>query len=144
MLSLASRLTLTDIKGGLKRQRLHVQLPYDVLRSLCAAYDWLSFDPRTDVVSLVTPLDPVRTLSPLERLLVDVFQAEGPVLGFTRAVRLAEAAGMNPASAGVYLSRSPVFQTVTRGRYAIRGYGGDVVALRAAVGNERGREALVA
>jgi hypothetical protein len=144
MLSLASRLTLMDVKGGLERQRQDVQPPYDVLRSLCATYDWLSFDRRTDVVSLVTPLDPVRTLSPLERLLVGVFQAEGPVLGFTRAVRLGEAAGMNPASAGVYLSRSPVFQSVSRGRYAIRGYGGDVVALRAAARNEPGREALVA
>jgi hypothetical protein len=144
MLSLASRLTLMDLKGGLERQRQDVQIPHDVLRSLCAAYDWLSFDRRTDVVSLVTPLDPVRTLSPLERLLVDVFQTEGPVLGFTRAVRLAEAAGMNPASAGVYLSRSPVFQTVSRGRYAIRGCGGDVVALRAAARNEPRREALVA
>jgi hypothetical protein len=144
MLSLASTLTLMDVKSGLERQRQDVQIPYDVLRSLCGAYDWLSFDGRTDVVSLVTPLDPVRTLSPLERLLVDVFQTVGPVLGFTHAVRLAEAAGMNPASAGVYLSRSPVFQTVSRGRYAIRGYGGDVVALREAARNERGREALVA
>jgi hypothetical protein len=93
---------------------------------------------------LVVPLDLERTLSRLECLLAGVFQAEGPVLGFTRAVRLAEAAGMNPASAGVYLSRSPVFQTVSRGRYAIRAYGGDVVSLRAAARNERTREALVA
>jgi hypothetical protein len=86
----------------------------------------------------------VLALSPLERLLVRVFQAEGPVLGFTPAVRLAEAAGMNPASAGVYLSRSPVFQTVSRGHYAIRGYAGDVVSLSAAVRNEPNPEALVA
>jgi hypothetical protein len=66
------------------------------------------------------------------------------VLGFTAAVRLAEVAGMNPASAGVYLSRSPVFQTVSRGRYAIRGYGGEVLSLRAAVRSELAREALVA
>jgi hypothetical protein len=144
MLSLAPKLTLADVGGGLDRQRLDVKLPYDVLRSLCAAYDWLNFDQVADVVSLVRPLDPVRTLSPLERLLVGVFQAEGPVLGFTQAVRLAEAAGMNPASAGVYLSRSPVFQTVSRGRYVIRGYGGDVVSLRAAAANELSREALVA
>jgi hypothetical protein len=144
MLSLAPRLTLADIHGGLGRQRLDVQLPLDILRSLCTAYDWLAFDRSADVVSLVEPLAPERTLSPLERLLVGVFHAEGPVLGFTRAVRLAEAAGMNPASAGVYLSRSPVFQTVSRGRYAIRGYGGDVVSLRAAGRNEPTREALVA
>jgi hypothetical protein len=145
MLSLAPKLTVTDIRGGLDRQRLDVQLPDNVLRSLCATYDWLTFDRHADVVSLVAPLDPERMLSPLERLLAGVFQAEGPVLGFTRAVRLAEAAGMNPASAGVYLSRSPVFQTVSRGRYAIRGYGGDVVALHAAARNELSREeALVA
>jgi hypothetical protein len=144
MLSLAPRLTLTDIRGGLDRQRLDVQLPLDVLRSLCAACDWLTFDRDDDVVSLVTPLDLTGTLSHLECLLAGIFQAEGPVLGFTRAVRLAEAAGMNPASAGVYLSRSPVFQTVSRGRYAIRGYGGEVLSLRAAVRSELAREALVA
>ena len=144
MLSLAPRLTLAEVKGGLDRQRLDVELPFHVLRSLCAAYDWLTFDPDADAVSLVVPLDLERTLSRLECLLAGVFQAEGPVLGFTRAVRLAEAAGMNPASAGVYLSRSPVFQTVSRGRYAIRAYGGDVVSLRAAARNERTREALVA
>jgi hypothetical protein len=135
---------VTDIRGGLDRQRLDVQLPGDVLRSLCTAYDWLTFDVSADVVSPVAPLDPRQMLSPLERLLVGIFQAEGPVLGFTRTVRLAEAAGMNPASAGVYLSRSPVFQTVSRGRYAIRGYAGDVVALHAAVQSELGREELVA
>ena len=145
MLSLTPKLTVTDIGGGLDRQRLDVRLPGDVLRSLCATYDWLAYDRGADVVSLAAPLDPEQMLSPLERLLVGIFQAEGPVLGFTRAVRLAEASGMNPASAGVYLSRSPVFQTVSRGRYAIRGYGGDVVALRAAVRNGRtSKEALVA
>jgi hypothetical protein len=144
MLSLAPRLTVTDIGGGLNRQRLDVQLPSAVLRSLCGTYDWLTFDRDADVVSLVTPLDPERTLSPLECLLVGIFQAAGPVLGFTRTVRLAEAAGMNPASAGVYLSRSPVFQAVARGRYAIRGYGGDVVSLLAAVRDDLSPEALVA
>jgi hypothetical protein len=144
MLSLAPTLTLAEVTGGLDRQRLDVKLPLAVLRSLCAAYDWLSLARDADVVSLVTPLDHERTLSPLECVLVGIFQAEGPVLGFTRAVRLAEAAGMNPASAGVYLSRSPVFETVSRGRYAIRGYGGEVLTLRAAAPNELGREAMVA
>jgi hypothetical protein len=144
MLSLAPRLTVTDIRGGLDRQRLDVQLPCDVLRAVCAAYDWLTLDRAADVVSLVTPLDPKATLSPLERLLVGIFRAEGPVLGFTRAVRLAEAAGMNPASAGVYLGRSPVFETVARGRYAIRGHGGEVLTLHAAARNELSPEALVA
>jgi hypothetical protein len=144
MLSLAPRLTLAEIKGGLDRQRLDVELPFQVLGSLCAAYDWLTFDRDADVVSLIAPLDLEQTLSPLECLLVGIFQTQGPVLGFTRAVRLAEAAGMNPASAGVYLSRSPVFETVSRGRYAIRGYGGEVLTLRAAEPNERSREAMVA
>jgi hypothetical protein len=144
MLSLAPTLTVREIKGGLERQRLDVELPFEVLRALCATYDWLTFDRSADAVSLIAPLDPVRTLSPLERLLVRVFRAKGPVLGFTSAVRLAEAAGMNPASAGVYLSRSPVFETVARGRYAIRGYGGEVLSLRVAARNELSREALVA
>jgi hypothetical protein len=133
-----------EVRGGLDRQRLEVELPFPVLRSLCLTYDWLTFDRDADVVSLVTPIDLQRTLSRLECLLVGIFQAEGPVLGFTRAVRLAEAAGMNPASAGVYLSRSPVFQTVSRGRYTIRGYGGEALSLHAAVRNAPNREAMVA
>jgi hypothetical protein len=43
------------------------------------------------------------------------------VLAFTRAVQLAAEAGINPTSAGLYLTRTPVLQTVSRGRYAVRG-----------------------
>ena len=50
-----------------------------------------------------------------------IFRTDGPVLGFTRAVQLATAAGINPTSAGLYLGRTPVLQTVARGRYAVRG-----------------------
>ena len=126
MLSLAPTLTLADIGGGLNRQRLDERLSPDVLRSLCATYDWLTLEQGADVVATPTPLDPKRTLSRLERLLVGIFDTEGPVLGFTRIVRLAEARGINRATAGVYLSRSPVFQTVARGRYTLRGYHSDV------------------
>jgi hypothetical protein len=44
----------------------------------------------------------------------------------------------------VYLGRSPVFETVARGRYAIRGHGGEVLTLHAAARNELSPEALVA
>jgi hypothetical protein len=125
MLSLAPRLSLADVEGGLGRQRSDVPLPRAVLRSLCATLDWLRLDPSTETVSMVTQADPERVLSKLERLLVGIFHAEGPVLGFTQSSQLAAAQGMNPTTAGVYLGRSPVFQTVSRGRYAIRGYGGE-------------------
>jgi hypothetical protein len=45
----------------------------------------------------------------------------GPVLGFGRAVDLAADAGINRTSAGLYLGRTPVLQTVARGHYAVRG-----------------------
>jgi hypothetical protein len=121
MLSLTPRLTLADVAGGLGRQRCDVPLPGPVLRSLCGAYDWLALDGKADVVSAATVLDPERILSRLERILVGIFRAEGPILGFTRILRLAEAGGMRPTTAGVYLGRSPVFRTVSRGNYALRG-----------------------
>jgi len=139
MLSLAPTLTLADIEGGLNRQRIDEPLSHDVLRSLCATCDWLTLEQGADVVSTPTPLDPKRTLSRLERLLVGIFHAEGPALGFTRIVRLAEASGMNRATAGVYLSRSPVFQTVARGHYTLRGYHDDATPVGPTEGQSRAR-----
>lgn len=121
MLSVAPTLTLADIEGGLARQRCDLTLPRAVLRSLCATVDWLRLDVGLDVVSALTPLDPERTLSPLERLLVDVFRTHGPVLPIKRIAGHAAANGMRRTSVGVYLGRSPIFQAVSRGRYALRG-----------------------
>jgi hypothetical protein len=121
MLSLAPSLTLADVADGLGRQRCDVPLPRHILRSLCGAYDWLALDGNADIVSAATRLDPERILSRLERILVGIFRAEGPILGFTRILRLAEAGGMRPTTAGVYLGRSPVFRSVSRGHYVLRG-----------------------
>ena len=96
-------------------------MPREILRALCRTFDWVAHDPGSDVVTATVPLDPARTLSPLERELVRIFRTDGPVLGFGRAVDLAVIAGINRTSAGLYLGRTPVLQTVARGRYAVRG-----------------------
>jgi hypothetical protein len=88
---------------------------------MCDTFDWIAVDRRFDAVTATVPLDPARTLSPLERELVRIFRTDGPVLAFARAVQLAADAGINPTSAGLYLTRTPVLQTVARGRYAVRG-----------------------
>ena len=121
MLSVARSLTLADVDDGLRRWSRPVRLPREVLRALIRSFDWIAFDAGRDVVSATVPLDPGRTLSPLERELIRIFRTEGPVLGFRRAVDLAAAAGINRTSAGLYLGRTPVLQTVARGRYAVRG-----------------------
>src|SRR5579872_239032 len=121
MLSIARSLTLADVDEGLRRSSRPVALPREILRALCRTFDWVAHDPRSDAVSATVPLDPARTLSPLERELVRIFRIDGPVLGFRRAVDLAAVAGINRTSAALYLGRTPVLQTVSRGRYALRG-----------------------
>ena len=121
MLSIARSLTLAEVDDGLRRSARPVALPREILRALCRSIDWIAFDASSDVVSSTVPLDAGRTLSPLERELVRIFRTEGPVLGFRRAVDLAADAGINRTSAGLYLGRTPVLQTVARGRYAVRG-----------------------
>ncbi len=121
MLSIARSLTLADVDEGLRRSARPVTLPRGILRAMCTTFDWISLDRLSDVVTSKVPLDPARTLSPLERELVRIFRTDGPELAFGRAVQLAADAGMNPTSAGLYLGRTPVLRTVSRGRYAVRG-----------------------
>jgi hypothetical protein len=121
MLSIARSLSLSDVDEGLRRSARPVTLPRTILRSMCETLDWVAIDRRSDAVTATVRLDPAHTLSPLERELIRIFRTEGPVLAFTRAVQLAADAGINPTSAGLYLTRTPVLQTVARGRYAVRG-----------------------
>jgi hypothetical protein len=121
MLSIARSLTLADVDEGLRRSARPVTLPRGILRAVCSTFDWISLDRLSDVVTSKVPLDPARTLSPLERELVRIFRTDGPELGFGQAVQLAADAGINPTSAGLYLGRTPVLRTVSRGRYAVRG-----------------------
>ena len=121
MLSIARSLSLADIDEGLRRSARPVTLPRTILRAMCESLDWVAVDRRSDAVTATVPLDPARTLSPLERELIRIFRTDGPMLAFARAVQLAAEAGINPTSAGLYLTRTPVLQTVARGRYAVRG-----------------------
>ena len=92
MLSVAPRLTLEDVAGGLARQRSDVGLPHAIPRSLCATVCWLKLDPG------------------LGRRVLCHRARPGP-----------GRRGMKRATVGVYLSRSPIFKPVSRGRYALRG-----------------------
>ena len=127
LLALARRLTVADAEGGLARAG--VRLPRPILRALVDELEWAVHDPTTDVVSAVVPLDPERLLTRVERTLVEVFRGSGPVLRFTEVQELAEAVGVCRSTTGVYLGRSPVFQAVSRGAHALRGYGADIVPI---------------
>jgi hypothetical protein len=120
VLALSPALTIAEIDEGLRRWVRPILLPRRVLRELCASLDWLAFDRDGDSVSTAVPLDRLRCLSPLERDLVALFEEAGPVVDFRRATRLAQAAGLNRTSVGIYLSRSPLLTTVGRRRYALR------------------------
>jgi sigma-70-like protein len=118
MLSVAGRLTLAELEDGLRRPGCDVRLPRSVLRARCLTLDWVSMN--GDVVSPRVTLEADRLLSPIERTLVAIFRAEGSALGFSRAVQLGVAAGLNPTSAAIYLGKTPVLRTVSRGVYALR------------------------
>ncbi len=121
MLAVSPVLGLADVEDGLRRTTRPVRLPREILRAFCASLDWLELDPATDTVSAAVPLDPAVYLSPLEQELVALVRQAGPVVRLSRAARLAERAGLNPTTVTLYLSQSPAIQTVSRGRYAVRG-----------------------
>jgi hypothetical protein len=127
MLAVAHSLTFADTEDGLRRPGCQVSLPRDVLIALCRTLDWVTVEGTT--ISAAVTLDPDRLLSPLERALVDIFDVHGPVLEFARAVRLGEARGLHSTSVGIYLGKTPVLQTVSRGRYALRGYGAQILPI---------------
>ncbi len=87
----------------------------------CGGIRLVRLDADRDVVSAGERLDPTLALSPLERELLAVFRAHGRILRLTEARRLAELAGLNSTSATLSFLHSPVFQSVARGRYAVRG-----------------------
>lgn len=120
MLSVAPALTLAEAANGLRRPGCGVSLPREVLGALCETLEWICLD--ASVISATVPLDPDRILSPLERALVAIFRESGPVLSFTRAVRLAEEVGINQTSAAIYLGKTPVLKSLARGLYALRGH----------------------
>ncbi len=118
MLAVAGPLPLAELDDGLRRSVQPLFLPRDLLRAWCRVLPWLELDPETDVVRPRLPLDPRRVLTPLERALVAIVR-EQPHLRASQVGRVAGEAGLNPTSAMIYLSRSPLFRTVARGRYAL-------------------------
>jgi hypothetical protein len=121
MLSVSGSLSLADVDEGLRRAFRPIRLPEGVLLRLCRSTPWLRVAEDGQRVAATRPLDDGRALSPLERALVEVFRAEGPVLAFSAAVSLGAHRGLNRNSVGYYLCHSPVLKTIARGRYTLRG-----------------------
>ena len=121
MLAVAHRLPLASLDDGLRRSWRPVRLPRSILRAYCASLPWLVVDAETDAVSPVLPLSPERELTPLELGLLELIRSNGPLLRHTDAVRLAEPAGLNPTSTGIYLGKLPMIETVAPDVYAVRG-----------------------
>jgi hypothetical protein len=120
LLSIALRVSLSEIDDVLRRTFNPIALPLRVLRDVCEALPWLEVDERSRVTSLVQ-FEPRRVLSPVEFALVRIFEGAGPVLSFSEVVVLTRDAGLNRNTVGVYLTRSPILKTLGRGRYALRG-----------------------
>lgn len=121
MLSVSPTLPIGEVDEGLRRSFRAVTLPLHVVRSVCGALPWLTLDRRRDTVSTNAPLDPARTLSPLEQRIVAIFRTAGPTLTFSHVVELALRDGLNRSSVAPYLTHTPVVKTVARGRYTLRG-----------------------
>lgn len=123
MLSVTNALTLEDVDNGLRRAFRPVRLPQEVLLRVCESTPWVTVDSARTIRAKVA-LDEARTLSSLERAVVGIFRKAGPVLAFSTALQLGEHDGLNPNSVGLYLSRSPVFRKIARGRYTLCGHPG--------------------
>jgi hypothetical protein len=121
MLEVAGSLHLAQVDDGFRRLGPPLLLPRPVLRAYCAALPWLAVDPESDVVRPVEPIEAGRFLSGLEEDVAAIFAREQRPLRLSEVGRLAGAAGVNSTSAMLYAVRSPAFQTVGRGRYALRG-----------------------
>ncbi|MBA3842991.1 MAG: hypothetical protein H0X39_10305, partial [Actinobacteria bacterium] len=121
MLSITPSLSLDDANDGLQRSFRPVVLPPAILRRLCESFGWLAVDGNRGTVRTRERLDRASVLSPVELGLVEMFQEAGPVLQYSEAIAIGERLGLNRHSIGVYLTRSPVLDTLSRGRYALRG-----------------------
>jgi hypothetical protein len=121
MLSVSGSLTLADVDDGLRRAFRPICLPRPVLLRLCRLVPWLAVEDEPPAVTATIAVDEARVLSTLERALVGVFREHGPMLTFSKAVALGEEQGLNPSSVGLYLCRSPIIKTISRGRYTLRG-----------------------
>ncbi len=132
MLEVAHSLHLAQVDDGLRRLGPPLLLPRPVLRAYCGALPWLVVDQESDVVRPVHPIEAGRFLSRLEAEIAAIFVRERRPLRLSELGRLAGAAGVNSTSAMLYAVRSPAFQAIGRGRYALRGTSAGVVRAQAA------------
>lgn len=128
----AGSLHLAQLDDGLRRLGPPLLLPRPVLRAYCGALPWLVVDPESDVVRSLHPIEAGRFLSRLEEDIAAIFVRERRPLRLSELGRLAGAAGVNSTSAMLYAVRSPAFQAVGRGRYALRGASTGAVRTQAA------------
>ena len=121
MMTVTDTLTLGEVDHGMRRAFRPVNVPSNVVAPLCERHPWLVVDRRRQIVTRKVTFDARRELTPVERGLADLFSRQGPVLSFAEAVELGSRAGLNRPTIGVYLTRSPIFERVHRGRYVLRG-----------------------
>lgn len=120
LLAVYPSLRVADVADGVLRAH-GLALPADAVLGMCETESWLRVDRQASTVASLRPVDERGALTPVERKLVALFRASGPALRFRRVRELAGAHGLNESSLGVYLTRTPVLQTISRGHYALRG-----------------------
>ncbi len=125
-LAVAHSLPLAELDEALRRTFVPIVVPMRVLEAICDALPWLHRDVRNSRITALGHLDRRQVLSHVEQRLALIFESEGPVLSFRQAAELGRAEGINRSTIGVFLPRTPILKQLARGRYALRGHGGDV------------------
>lgn len=121
MLTVTATLTLHEVELGMRRAFKPVDVPLHIVAPLCERYPWIVVDRRTQIVTRKVTFDAERELTPVERQLADLFSRHGPELSFAKTIELGSRVGLSRPTIGVYLTRSPLFERVHRGRYVLRG-----------------------
>ncbi len=106
-------------RAAAKSRRLQSVPPTKVLAKFLDA-NGLAHVSGDEVVAQQTFADAIEPGS-AEDTFLRVFKTHGPVLRWDRLQELCIAAGMNPTTAGIYMSISPILTRVVRGVYALVG-----------------------
>lgn len=124
-LAVARSLPLAELDEALRRTFVPIVLPLRVLEAICDSLPWLHRDVSDSHITALGHLDRRQVLSHVEQRLARIFEAEGPVLSFRQAADLGRAEGLNRSTIGVFLPRTPILKQLARGRYVLRGHGGE-------------------
>lgn len=120
VLGIVKSISLGDLRDGLLRQRrLESVPPKRVLGLICRKIKGVS------LVGETINVDPAKfvafPVSAVERQLLDILTASGPLVALADFERAAILAGVNRNTFAVYASGSPVIQRFAEGIYGVRG-----------------------